>query len=125
MRVLFFAFCLGAASGVNVLRNHPVTDTMEGVGNTYGTIQDGTASAGNAVGADKVGAGAGGVVKGTGDAVGGAAESVGATPDHVEVLGGAKINPVSTALKCVISLTFQYMFVYTAAAIIRVVADFQ
>merc|ERR1719160_2216251 len=125
MRGFVLILCLGAASGANVFRNHPVTDTMEGVGNTYGTIQDGTASAGSAVGADKVGAAGGSVVTGTGDAVGGAASSVGATPDHVGVLGGAKINPVSTALKCVISLTVQYMGIYTAIAMIRVVADFQ
>merc|ERR1719281_1803851 len=61
---------------------------------------------------------------GAGDAVGGAASSVGATPEHVGVLGGAKINPVSTALKCVISLTVQYMGIYTAIAIMRVWADF-
>jgi len=124
MRILFVALCLGAASGVRNLRN-PVTDTMEGVGDTYGTVQDGTSAAGKTVGADKVGAGAGQVVQGAGDTVGGAAESVGATPDHVEVMGGAKINPVSTAVKCVINLTVQYMGIYTAIAIIRVVADFQ
>merc|ERR1719337_332079 len=125
-RMLFLVLCLGAASGVNVFRRgHPVTDTMEGVGNTYGTIQDGTSSTGKTVGADKVGAGAGAVVTGAGDAVGGAAESVGATPDHVEVMGGAKINPVSTAVKCVINLTCQYMGIYTAIAIIRVITDFQ
>merc|ERR1719160_1487715 len=111
------------AATAAALRKNPVTDTMEGVGNTAGTIQDGTASAGNAVGADKVGGAAGGVVTGAGDAVGGAAQSIGATPDHVEVLGGAKLNPVSTALKCVISLTVQYMGIYTAIAICRVVAD--
>merc|ERR1719321_2191830 len=122
MHHLFLTFCLGACA--TNLRNNPVGDTMEGVGNTYGTIQDGTASAGNAVGADKVGAAGGSVVTGTGDAIGGAAESVGATPEHVGVLGGAKINPVSTALKCVINLTVQYMGVYTAIAMIRVWADF-
>merc|ERR1719380_191503 len=57
-------------------------------------------------------------------AVGGAADSVGATPEQVGVLGGAKINPVSTALKCVINLTVQYMGIYTAIAVIRVWADF-
>merc|ERR1719160_2076975 len=114
------------AATAAALRKNPVTDTMEGVGNAAGTIQDGTSSAGNAVGADKVGNAAGGVVTGTGDAVGGAAQSVGATPDHVGVIGGAgQINPVSTALKCVINLTIQYMGIYTAIAIIRVVADFQ
>merc|ERR1719395_423776 len=82
------------------------------------------ASAGNAVGADKVGDGAGSVVTGVGDGVGDAADSVGATPEHVGVLGGAKINPVSTALKCVINLTVQYMGIYTAIAMIRVWADF-
>merc|ERR1719160_1836308 len=106
-------------------QKNPVGDAMEGVGNTAGTVQGGVDSTGQAVGADKVGEGAGSVVTGTGDAVGGAASSVGATPDHVGVLGGAKINPVSTALKCVISLTIQYMGIYTACAICRVVAEFQ
>merc|ERR1719160_88100 len=113
------------AATAAALRKNPVTDTMEGVGNTAGTIQDGTASAGNAVGADKVGGAAGGVVTGAGDAVGGAAQSVGATPDHVEVLGGGGQHAVPTALKCVINLTCQYMGIYTALAILRVVADFQ
>merc|ERR1719198_899511 len=79
------------------VRDHPVTDTMEGVGNTAGTVQGGVGSAGNAVGADKVGEGAGSVVTGAGDAVGGAAGpvvdgaagTVGAKdPDHVGVVGG-------------------------------------
>merc|ERR1719198_2483428 len=98
---------------------------MEGVGNTAGTVAGGADSAGSAVGADKVGDGAGSVVTGAGDAVGGAADSVGATPKHVGVLGGAKINPVSTAVKCVMNLTIQYLLIYTAIAILRVVADFQ
>merc|ERR550514_2376887 len=99
---------------------------MEGIGNTAGTIQDGTSTATGAVGGDKVGEGAGSVVVGTGGAVGGVAQDLGATPDQVEVLGaGGQINPVSTALKCVINLTCQYMGIYTAIAIIRVVADFQ
>merc|ERR1719482_1933011 len=106
--------------------DHPVTDTMEGIGNTAGTVQGGVGSAGNAVGADTVTDGAGSVVTGAGGAVGGAASSIGATPDQVGVLGGAgEINPVSTALKCVINLTCQYMGIYTAIAILRVVADFQ
>merc|ERR1719262_1056023 len=138
MRTSILFLCLVAAAATATAtalrKNHPVTDTMEGVGNTAGTIQDGVGSTGNAVGADKVGEGAGSVVTGTGDAVGGAADSVGATPDHVGVLGepepggthiGAKINPVSTALKCVINLTIQYMGIYTACAICRVVAEFQ
>merc|ERR550514_2214121 len=99
---------------------------MEGIGNTAGTIQDGTSTATGAVGGDQLASGAGSVVTGTGDAVGGAASSIGATPDQVEVLGaGGEINPVSTALKCVINLTIQYMGIYSAIAIIRVVADFQ
>merc|ERR1719473_2397273 len=107
-------------------RDHPVTDTMEGIGNTAGTVQGGVDSTGNAVGADKVGEGAGSVVTGTGDAVGGAASSVGARPDQVGVLGSeGEINPVSTAVKCVMNLTIQYMLLYTAIAILRVVADFQ
>merc|ERR1719160_1242770 len=108
------------------VRKNPVTDTMEGVGNTAGTIQDGTASAGNAVGADKVGSAAGGAVTSGGDAVGGAASgaagAVGAEPKQVGVLGGGS---VPTALKCVVNLTCQYLGIYTAIAIIRVVADFQ
>ena len=53
-----------------------VMDTMEGTGNTASTIQDGTASGGNAVGADKVGGDAGGEVTAGGDAFGGAADGV-------------------------------------------------
>merc|ERR1719473_2464853 len=105
-------------------RDHPVTDTMEGIGNTAGTVQGGVDSAGNTVGADKVGDGAGSVATGTGDAVGGAASSVGATPDQVGVLGAQGKNPVSTAVKCVMNLTIQYLLIYTAIAILRVVADF-
>merc|ERR1719316_2078783 len=99
---------------------------MEGVGNTAGAVQGGVGDAGNAVGAGAVKDGAGAVVTGTGDTVGGAADSIGATPQQVGVLGGAgEVNPVSTALKCVINLTVQYMGIYTAIAILRVVADFQ
>jgi len=99
---------------------------MEGVGNTAGEIQGGVGSAGNTVGADKVGEGAGSVVKGTGETVGDASTSVGVTPEQVGVLGAAgQVNPVSTAVKCVMNLTIQYLFIYTAIAILRVVADFQ
>merc|ERR1719321_29435 len=122
MHHLFLTFCLGACA--TNLRNNPVGDTMEGVGNTAGSIQSGVDETGKTVGADQVGAGAGTVVRGAGDGIGGAADTVGATPDHVGVLGGAKINPVSTALKCVINLTVQYMGIYTAIAILRVWADF-
>merc|ERR1719252_313867 len=112
-----------AAAAMRTKQN-PVGEAMEGVGNTAGTIQGGVDSTGNAVGADKVGEGAGSVVTGTGDAVGSAASSV--APKQVGVLGAeGEINPVSTALKCVINLTVQYMGIYTACAIIRVVADFQ
>merc|ERR1719482_991561 len=46
--------------------------------------------------------------------------------EQVEVLGAAgEINPVSTAVKCVMNLTIQYLSIYTALAILRVVADFQ
>merc|ERR1719326_13354 len=46
--------------------------------------------------------------------------------DQVEVLGSSgEINPVSTAVKCVMNLTIQYLSIYTALAILRVVADFQ
>merc|ERR1719262_28056 len=108
------------------MRDHPVTDAMEGIGNTAGTVQGGVSSTSDAVGVGVAEDAAGGVVTGTGDAVGGAASSIGATPDQVGVLGGAgEINPVSTALKCVINLTVQYMGIYTAIAILRVVADFQ
>merc|ERR1719321_1879134 len=122
MHHLFLTFCLGACA--TNLRNNPVGDTMEGVGNTAGSIQSGVDETGKTVGADQVGAGAGTVVRGAGDGIGSAADSVGATPQHVGVLGGAKINPVSTALKCVINLTVQYMGIYTTIAIIRVWADF-
>merc|ERR1719160_896644 len=108
------------------VRKNPVTDTMEGVGNTAGTIQDGTASAGSAVGADQVGDAAASGVTTAGDGVGGvasgAAGAVGAEPKQVGVLGGGS---VPTALKCVVNLTCQYLGIYTAIAIIRVVADFQ
>merc|ERR1719506_2272652 len=130
-RILLQVFlALGASSAIAKqytldARDHPVTDTMEGIGNTAGTVQGGVDSTGNAVGADKVGEGAGGVVTGTGDAVGGAADSVGATPDQVGVLGAQGKNPVSTAVKCVMNLTIQYLLIYTAIAILRVVADFQ
>merc|ERR1719248_424305 len=111
------------------VRKNPVTDTMEGIGNTAGTVQDGAGSATSAVGGDTVTSGAGSVVTGAGGAVGGAASTVGgavgAEPKQVGVLGGGGINAVSTALKCVVNLTCQYLGVYTAAAILRVVADFQ
>merc|ERR1719482_376613 len=46
--------------------------------------------------------------------------------EQVEVLGAAgEINPVSTAVKCVMNLTIQYLSIYTALAILRVFADFQ
>merc|ERR1719321_2166590 len=122
MHHLFLTFCLGACA--TNLRNNPVGDTMEGVGNTAGSIQSGVDETGDAVGVDQVEKGTGQVITGAGDAVGDAADSVGATPEHVGVLGGAKINPVSTALKCVINLTVQYMGIYTAIAILRVWADF-
>merc|ERR1719321_1600538 len=106
-------------------RDHPVTGAMEGIGNTAGTVQGGVSSAGNTVGADKVGEGAGSVVTGAGDAVGSGAGAVGgavgADVDHVEVLGG---GTVPTSLQCVINLTIQYMAIYTAIAIGRTVADF-
>merc|ERR1719316_447487 len=122
MRVPFLVLLgLGASSAI---RDHPVTEGMEGVGNTAGTVQGGVDETGDTVGVDKVEDGAGQAITGAGDAVGSAAESVGATPEHVGVLGGAKVNPVSTALKCVINLTVQYMGIYTAIAIIRVWADF-
>merc|ERR1719482_1754941 len=45
---------------------------------------------------------------------------------QVEVLGSAgEVNPVSTAVKCVMNLTIQYLSIYTALAILRVVAEFQ
>merc|ERR1719169_415866 len=34
-----------------------------------------------------------------------------------------KVNPVSTSLQCVISLTLQYMIVFTALALCRTAAD--
>merc|ERR1719482_856852 len=105
MRTFFLILCLGAAAAIKT-RDSPVTDAMEGVGNTAGTIQGGVDSTGNAVGADKVGDGAGSVITSGGDAVGSAASSV--APKQVGVLGSeGQINPVSTALKCVINLTVQ------------------
>merc|ERR1719428_300950 len=97
---------------------------MEGVGNTAGTVQGGVSQTGDAVGAGAVNDAGGAAVEGAGGAVGGAAESIGATPEHVAVLGGTDVNPVSKALKCVINLTVQYMGIYTAIAILRVCADF-
>merc|ERR1719299_348239 len=101
-------------------RDHPVTDTMEGIGNTAGTVQGGVDSTG--VGA--VGDGAGSVATGAGDAVGGAASSVGVTK-QVGVLGDSGPHAVSTAVKCVMNLTIQYLGIYTAIALLRVVAEFQ
>merc|ERR1719298_336369 len=34
-----------------------------------------------------------------------------------------KVNPVSTSMQCVVSLTIQYMLVYTALAVCRTAAD--
>merc|ERR550514_1549066 len=123
MRVMFIV--LLGLQAVSAIKDHPVTDTMEGIGNTAGTVQGGVSSAGNTVGADKVGEGAGSVVTGAGDTVGSGASTVGgavgAEPDHVEVLGGGL---VPTSLQCVINLTIQYMGIYTAIAIGRTVADF-
>merc|ERR1719217_133456 len=124
MQILFLV--LLGFDAASAIKNHPVTDAMEGIGGAAGTVQDGTASVGSTVGADKVGEGAGSVVTGTGDAVGGAASSVGsavgAEPEHVKPIGG---GTVPTALACVINLTIQYLGVYTALAILRVVAEFK
>merc|ERR1719160_483249 len=50
----------------------------------------------------------------------------GAMADQVPVLGSkGEVNPVSTAVKCVMNLTIQYLTIYSALAILRVVADFQ
>jgi len=44
--------------------------------------------------------------------------------EEVPVVGEQfKVSPVSTAMKCVISLTIQYMVVYTALAVCRTAAD--
>merc|ERR1719262_2107302 len=44
--------------------------------------------------------------------------------EQVPVVGEAfAVNPVSTSMKCVISLTIQYLIVYTALALCRVCAD--
>merc|ERR1719160_1760398 len=52
--------------------------------------------------------------------------SHGAMADQVPVLGSkGEVNPVSTAVKCVMNLTIQYLTIYSALAILRVVADFQ
>merc|ERR1719217_1104582 len=49
----------------------------------------------------------------------------GETPmEKVPVVGEKfKVNPVSTSMQCVISLTMQYMIVYTALALCRTAAD--
>merc|ERR1719159_53073 len=49
----------------------------------------------------------------------------GETPlEKVPVVGEKfKVNPVSTSMQCVISLTLQYMIVYTALALCRTAAD--
>jgi len=127
MRTFLLALLVLEASAIRSHTQNPVTDTMEGIGNTAGTVQGGVSSAGSTVGADKVGEGAGGLVTGAGGAVGGAASSVGGSvmPEQVGVLGGGGVNAVSTAVKCVMNLTIQYMLIYTAIAILRVVADFK
>merc|ERR1719160_200816 len=52
--------------------------------------------------------------------------SHGAMADQVPVLGSkGNVNAVSTAVKCVMNLTIQYLTIYSALAILRVVADFQ
>merc|ERR1719482_2381204 len=44
--------------------------------------------------------------------------------EQVPVVGEAfAVHPVSTSMKCVISLTIQYLLVYTALAIVRTAAD--
>merc|ERR1719161_2673742 len=44
--------------------------------------------------------------------------------EKVPVVGSQfKVNPVSTSMQCVISLTIQYMLVYTALAVVRTAAD--
>jgi len=56
----------------------------------------------------------------------GAGEREKAEVEQVEVLGASgEMNPVSTAVKCVMNLTIQYLSIYTVMAILRVVADFQ
>merc|ERR1719311_2029394 len=49
----------------------------------------------------------------------------GETPlEQVPLVGDKfKVNPVSTSMQCVISLTIQYMLVYTALALVRTAAD--
>ena len=41
----------------------------------------------------------------------------------IEAKDKFKVNPVSTSMQCVISLTIQYMLVYTALAVVRTAAD--
>merc|ERR1719230_1546890 len=44
--------------------------------------------------------------------------------EKVPVVGDKfKVNPVSTSMQCVISLTIQYMLVYTALAVVRTAAN--
>merc|ERR1719247_322892 len=60
-----------------------------------------------------------------GDPINDAGEQLGDNPlQKVPVVGDEfKVNPVSTSMKCVISLTIQYMIVYTILAICRTAAE--
>merc|ERR1719213_109322 len=94
-----------------------------------GTVEDSVDSVGKRVGADKLVDAAGDAVNSAGGAVGRGARSVGIPPaekiEHVPVVGQSfKVNALSTALSCVISLTVQYLIVYTALAIVRMWADY-
>merc|ERR1719217_77972 len=132
IQVLFLiALGLEATSAINAYgvrgqKDHPVTDAMEGIGNTAGTVQDGTASATGPV-TGPVGDAGGSVVTGAGDTVVNTGNEVGGDnllgdPKHVKPIAGGTIP---TALVCTINLTIQYLGVYTALAILRVVAEFK
>merc|ERR1719217_1369977 len=132
IQVLFLiALGLEATSAINAYgvrgqKDHPVTDAMEGIGNTAGTVQDGTASATGPV-TGPVSDGAGSVVTGAGDTVVDTGNEVGGDnllgdPKHVKPIAG---GTVPTALVCTINLTIQYLGVYTALALLRVVAEFK
>jgi len=104
-------------------------DPMEKVGETAGMVGDSVDGVGRRVGADQVGDYASDAVVDSSNAVGNAANAVGANPSniqHVPVVGQSfNVNAMSTSLSCIINLCIQYMIVYTALAVSRVVADWR
>merc|ERR1719191_2130946 len=80
---------------------------MEKVGETAGMVGDSVDGVGRRVGADQVGDYASNI-------------------QHVPVVGQSfNVNAMSTSLSCIINLCIQYMIVYTALAVSRVVADWR